>query len=281
LQAVQHLYLSSTNFIPWLRDHQAARLAAWQKAAERGHAGAQWLLGLCYGYRICKTENNDGQPAAWCSKAAIQGNVWGKTSLGVILSNKLYGKLVDQVLVNQIMTLFIEAAKQGFAPAQYRLGLMYGQDHGINKDCEQTYNWWYKAAKQGNARAQDNIGSLYNDFPPMHFIEKDEYVLSNFGIKCQLPRDYNQAVIWYLKAAKQGYVRGQYNLGMMYKLGRGVTQDYNQAMNWFLKAAAQEDSPNVEDVWAKRQISSMYEKGLGVAQDHKQAAMWLQKAKAR
>lgn len=39
------------------------------------------------------------------------------------------------------------------------------------------------------------------------------------------------------KAADQGDASAQYNLGVMYVNGEGVTQDYKQAAKWYRKAA--------------------------------------------
>jgi TPR repeat protein len=52
-------------------------------------------------------------------------------------------------------------------------------------------------------------------------------------------QDYSQAVDWYQKAALQGYVKAQYNLGGMYQRGEGVPLDNRQAVVWFRKAAEQ------------------------------------------
>jgi uncharacterized protein len=46
---------------------------------------------------------------------------------------------------------------------------------------------------------------------------------------------------WYRKAADQGYYVGQYLLGFMYKVGRGVPQDYVSAHMWWNLAAASGD----------------------------------------
>ena len=52
-------------------------------------------------------------------------------------------------------------------------------------------------------------------------------------------QDYKQAVYWYTKAAEQGYPKAQFNLALMYDDGKGVTQDYKQAVYWYTKAAEQ------------------------------------------
>jgi hypothetical protein len=43
-------------------------------------------------------------------------------------------------------------------------------------------------------------------------------------------------------AAAQGYAEAQYNMGVMYRDGEGVSQDYAEAAKWFRKAAEQGDA---------------------------------------
>ncbi len=52
-------------------------------------------------------------------------------------------------------------------------------------------------------------------------------------------KDYNSAVQYYHKAAEQGYTRAQYNLGVCYENGRGVTKSITEAVKWYRKAAEQ------------------------------------------
>lgn len=44
---------------------------------------------------------------------------------------------------------------------------------------------------------------------------------------------------WYLKAAEAGYPYAQYNLGLMYFNGDGVTKDWQKGAAWVYKAAEQ------------------------------------------
>ena len=41
------------------------------------------------------------------------------------------------------------------------------------------------------------------------------------------------------KSAEQGNAQAQYNLGVCYAKGNGVTKDYAEAVKWFRKAAVQ------------------------------------------
>ncbi|QCE34635.1 sel1 repeat family protein [Acetobacteraceae bacterium] len=48
-----------------------------------------------------------------------------------------------------------------------------------------------------------------------------------------------KAVEWWRKAADQGDRDAQYSLGILYYSGRGVKQDYTEAAKWFEKASQQ------------------------------------------
>ena len=52
-----------------------------------------------------------------------------------------------------------------------------------------------------------------------------------------MARDYTQAAEWYRKAAQQGHLAAQVNLGTLYLKGLGVHLDYAQAYLWFSLAA--------------------------------------------
>ena len=68
--------------------------------------------------------------------------------------------------------------------------------------------------------------------------------------------------------AEQGDAIAQFNLGVMYDNGRGVTQDYARAIAWYKKAAEQGNAS------AQFNLGLMYAKGRGVPQDYVRAHMW-------
>ena len=111
-------------------------------------------------------------------------------------------------------------AEQGYAFAQYNLGLMYEKGQGVAQDYEQAVFWYDKAAVQGATFAQTNLGVMY---------QKGQGVA----------KDYKQAVFWWEKAAAQEHAWAQYNLGLMYANGQGVPKDYVQAHVWWNLAASQ------------------------------------------
>jgi hypothetical protein len=59
------------------------------------------------------------------------------------------------------------------------------------------------------------------------------------GYKYFEEKDYNSAVQYYHKAAKQGDTIAQHYLGVCYEKGRGVTKSISEAVKWYRKAAEQ------------------------------------------
>ena len=80
-----------------------------------------------------------------------------------------------------------QAAEQGYAEAQYALGICYDNGNGVAQNYTEAVKWYLKAAEQGLVFAQHNLGNCYAD---------GEGVAQN----------YTEAVKWWRKAAEQGDV---------------------------------------------------------------------------
>ena len=57
------------------------------------------------------------------------------------------------------------AADQGFALAQYNLGIMYNKGEGVAQDYAEAVKWYRRAADKGFAFAQYNLGVMYDRGP--------------------------------------------------------------------------------------------------------------------
>jgi uncharacterized protein len=94
----------------------------------------------------------------------------------------------------------------------------------------------------------------------------------NLGLMYSLGRgvmqDKAEAARWLLKAAEQNHGDAQGSLGFCYDNGEGVPQNYAEAMKWYRKAA---DRGNAD---AQYNLGRMYEIGRGVPQDYFQAYIW-------
>lgn len=145
--------------------------------------------------------------------------------------------------------LLEKAAANGYADAQYALGLTYACGYGVEQDYTKAAEWYQKAADNGNADAQLQLGIMYD-----------------YGLGVE--QNYAKAVELYSKAAANGKADAQYALAIMYRDGEGVEKDYAKAMEWYQKAA---DNGNAS---AQFYLGFKYE----LEQDDVKAVEWYQKA---
>ena len=104
-------------------------------------------------------------------------------------------------------------AESGHAGAQYLLGSLYLEGHGVEHNDATAFMWFQRAAIQGDAAAQYNIGASY---------------AAGTGVQ----RSAVDAAKWFRRAADQGVVFAQLNLGLLYAAGNGVPQDSVEALKW-------------------------------------------------
>jgi TPR repeat protein len=83
-----------------------------------------------------------------------------------------------------------------------------------------------------------------------------------------VPQDDVQARQWYAKAAAQGLAKAQFSLGTLYFNGEGTPKDYQQALRWFRLAAEQGEA------LAQTKMAIIYDEGQGVPQNIVQAYKW-------
>jgi TPR repeat protein len=141
------------------------------------------------------------------------------------------------------------AAEQGHAESQYILSTMYDAGQGLPQDESQASYWERKAAEQGHAYAQANLSFRF-------------YAAGNFA----------EAFAWCQRAAYSNLAWAQYNLGLMYRKGEGVSQSNTEAAYWYRLAATQ-DFPE-----AQQKLADLYYTGQGVPLSYTQAAAWYRKA---
>ena len=182
-------------------------------------------------------------------QAAEQGDAEAQFKLGLCYYK---GEGVPQNYAEAVKW-YRKAAGQGYAQAQYNLGECYHKGEGVPKNYFAAVKWFRKAAEQGNALAQNKLGECY---------------YSGLGV----PKNYTEAVKWYRKAAEQGLASAQNNLGYSYKQGQGVPQNYTEAVKWYRQAAEQGYAP------AQTNLGKCYCYGKGVPEDREEAVKWYCKA---
>ncbi|MBA3849925.1 MAG: hypothetical protein C0502_08000 [Opitutus sp.] len=196
----------------------------YRKAADKGHAPAQFNLGLAHEL---------GRGVAADERAAFRHYLLaaerGLTNAQFNVGNMYAaGRGVGQDLF-EASVWFKQAAEAGLAEAQYNLGVAYEAGRGVRKDESQAARWYKAAADQGFPRAQYNLGLLLEDG---RGVAKDEAA----------------AAALYTAAAERGFPAAQNNLGLMYATGRGgLAKDLNTAYAWLTLAVEGGASPQGRD----------------------------------
>ena len=99
-----------------------------------------------------------------------------------------------------------------------------------------------------------------------------KHLLTLFLLVCFAVTAAGQSVSELLRKAEAGDAEAQFNLGVCYYRGQGISCDYVQAAYWLRKAAEQGDAP------AQCKLGLLYAQGIGVGKDKVQAIYWLEKA---
>jgi TPR repeat protein len=178
--------------------------------------------------------------------------------------------------------LILPLAKKGFAPAQYSLGVMYERGKGVNKSYKKAKKWFQFAADQGFVRAQNKLNYISKKKfqraskghsktlaeNSIHFNKKN----LKDGLNALNKKEYKTAHNLFLELAEKGIVQAQYNLGLIYGKGKGVSKNYSKAYRWWKLAANQGHGKS------QTNLGWMYEMGKGVPKDVYKATKWYQLA---
>jgi len=89
----------------------------------------------------------------WYRKAAVQGYADAQFNLGLILTNGRGVKLDH----TEAVRWYRKAAEQGSTIAQFKIGGMYYQGHGVKKNIDEALRWFQKAAEKGHAEAKEVV----------------------------------------------------------------------------------------------------------------------------
>ena len=150
--------------------------------------------------------------------------------------------------------LFIEAANGGITVAKYKLGKMFLNGDGVEKDIPKAIEWLKQAALEENEFAEYSLGRLYlkGEAVEKNIVAAEEYLLKaasrgnkyaayllgkeylrgdNFG------KDVETAVEYLKLAAAKGFEFAEYALGVLYLKGEDIKKNAVVAEGYLLKAA--------------------------------------------
>ena len=191
----------------------------YQKAAEQGHAIAQYDLSWMYQHGRGVSPNSS-EALKWCRKAAEQGYADAQNTLGWRFQ---YVRGVNVQNYVEAIRWYRTAAEQGHADAQHRLSELSARFSAPPTRSEQINT------DDGQAARLD-----YRSTPTEEINFDGTHTISRgFG------RHNVRTFLHYQRAAQQGDTTAMNNIGVMYENGRGVDQDYDEAIIWFTNAARQ------------------------------------------
>lgn len=116
-------------------------------AAEEGDVLANWLLGHIYSNGI-SVDRNDSQAAEYYDKAATLGDVRSKYELALLYS---YGDgFSEKPDERKILELIMDAANDGYAIAEFAMGLYHQNGlYGLEENEDIATEWYEKASLHG------------------------------------------------------------------------------------------------------------------------------------
>lgn len=166
----------------------ATALAIWEPLAQAGNARAQNNIAACFsgGHGV---EPNAELAARWLRLSAASGDAAGQRNLATLHfrgegvpqddaeAMRLYRLAADQDdgLARDMLSWMLaergdyaesrmhaeHAAAQGVAASMTRLGNLYHEALGVERDPQAAVAWWRKAAAAGDADGQAMLGAAY------------------------------------------------------------------------------------------------------------------------
>jgi TPR repeat protein len=193
-----------------------------RQTAEQGYAEEQFTLGTIYHYGDGVSPDY-AEAAKWYLKAAEQGHDEAQFKLGALYT---HGQGVEQDHITAA-EWYVKAAKQRHGLAQFNIGVMYQNGDGIERDYSLAARWYRMSAELG--------GSPSGKGPPLfdpRLLWQQEVTEEYW----EFALEFTEASEWY-SSVLHGVPSAQFNLGVLYEAGAGVSQDYLLAYLWMKVAA--------------------------------------------
>lgn len=178
-------------------------------------------------------------------------------------------------------------AESGNAAAQLNLGIMYLNGDGVKRDFDKSRAWLEQAADRGKVPAMVILSKMYRGgygrpedtaqvakWLKLAAKANDVESMNQLGILHYSQKEYDQALVWFRKAADRDHPESQSFLGDLYRFGRAVKQDYSEAIRWYEKSATK-NYPH-----ALYMLAVLHGQGHGTPADRTKANVYYEKAAA-
>ncbi|ACP20940.1 hypothetical protein Aasi_1627 [Candidatus Amoebophilus asiaticus 5a2] len=140
--------------------------------------------------------------------------------------------------------IFKEVAEQGYAKAQHKIGIMYMDGEYVEKDATIALGYLKKASEQGDKYAKESLWLLKYTLKEEKIRKNRAIAEHNYKLGMQFyyddqEKDEAKAAECFTIAAKKGHNKAQYELGLLFFKGEGVSKNNQKAMKWLRRASKQ------------------------------------------
>ncbi|MDX8387350.1 MAG: tetratricopeptide repeat protein [Ghiorsea sp.] len=245
--------------------------------ANAGDSEAQYMLAIMYKEGRGLEKNTDKQ-IFWLRKAAKKGYLEAQFALGQ--------GLAKTESWSDALYWLKKSAQQGHAQAGYSIAPLLTKTKARQSANKGAWRWLYHGLQMNHPKAIYNLSTALNSaslgLPKSKYNYGSWLEQSAIGGLTEAQNDYavylqtqhkdaKQSVAWFHKAAVKD-VKAQFNLGLVYARGDGITPNDDEAIRWWKKAEANGNAQ------ARTMLGLFYNLGRGVGRSEKDAVDWYLKA---
>lgn len=197
-----------------VRKDEKEALRCFSAAAQQGHAEAQFRVGYALFFGI-GSEVNEDEATYWMVKAAEQDVPNAQFFVGLMHLAAISGWPQDIAEARQWMAL---AAQKGYTPAENMLA-------ALDEEEPMSVAHWRNFIDEQRACYQVDAENLFKSGMEAYFRKTEE--------------DDAVAVAFFRRAAELGHAKAQMMLGVALREGKGCAKDEEEVLKWIEKAARQ------------------------------------------
>ncbi|CAF1549928.1 unnamed protein product [Rotaria sp. Silwood1] len=262
----------------YIKQNNITALQFFQRSAEKGNPIGQAGVGMAF-YHGAGIEQNYEKAFKYFQLSADQGYVEGQLMLG-IMYYKGEGVKRDYKMA---IKWFQAASQSGHALGYYNLGQMHATGTGVLRSCTTATELFKNVAERGKwsnmfieAYNLYRQGHIEQAFMKYLYLSELGYEVAQSNVAYlldQMPNQliniyhnkdeqYRRALIYWNRAATQGFHTARVKLGDYFYYGYGTEQNYETAATHYKYASDQSQNPQ-----AMFNLAYMHEKGLGLKRD--------------
>ncbi|XP_026480336.1 protein sel-1 homolog 1 [Ctenocephalides felis] len=266
------IYLEGGGGVP--ADNETA-LKYFRRAADAGNPIGQSGLGLMYLHGK-GVEKDTNKALKYFTQAGDQGWVDGQLQLG----NMYFGGVGVPRDFKLAYKYYSLASQSGHVLAFYNLGQMHASGMGMMRSCPTAVELFKNVAERGRwcerlmeAHSLHRVREYDSSYLHYTLLAELGYEVAQSNAAHMLDRgevslfggssaDFVRALLYWGRAAAQGYSTAQVKLGDYHYYGLGTPVDYEMAASHYRLASEQQHNAQ-----AMFNLGYMHEQGLGMAKD--------------